>query len=68
MYGAELTNPMIQEFLLQIAAVVQAPSPVVSLEMPMAMAKVRFAPLEPDEVRKAIIVIGLHIIPVWSHP
>jgi hypothetical protein len=29
----------------------------VSLEMPRAMAKVRFAPLEPDEVRKATIVI-----------
>jgi hypothetical protein len=61
MYGAELTNPINQEFLLQIVAFGQCGG---SLEMPRAMAKVRFAPLEPDEVRKAIIVIGLHIIPV----
>jgi hypothetical protein len=61
MYGAELTNPISQEFLLQIAAVGQYGA---SLEMPRAIAKVRFAPLEPDGVRKAITGIGLYIIPV----
>jgi hypothetical protein len=61
MYGAELTNPINQEFLLQIASFGQYG---VSLEMPRAMAKVRFAPLEPNEVRKATIVIGLQNIPV----
>ena len=54
MYGAELTNPISQEFRLQIASFGQYGG---SLEMPRAMAKVRFAPLEPDEVRKATIVI-----------
>jgi len=60
MYGAELTNPISQEFRLQIASFGQYGG---SLEMPRAIAKVRFAPLEPDEVRQAV-VIRLHIIPV----
>jgi len=46
-YGVELINPMIQEFLLQIAAVAQAGG---LSSMPKAAAKVRLAPLEAADV------------------
>jgi hypothetical protein len=42
-YGVELINPMIQEFLLQMAAVGQI---LESSEIPRASAKVRLAPLD----------------------
>ncbi len=44
MYGAELTKPTSQEFLLQIASVWQY---WLSFERPISIANVRFAPLDP---------------------
>ena len=46
-YGVELINPMIQEFLLQMASVGQI---LGSSEIPIASAKVRLAPLEAAHV------------------
>jgi hypothetical protein len=51
MYGVELMNPMIQEFLSQMAAVAQFGG--VS-EIPKASANVRLAPLEAADVSIAI--------------
>jgi hypothetical protein len=48
-YGAELTNPTSQEFLLQIASVLQY---WLSSEMPISIANVRFAPLDPSKCQK----------------
>jgi hypothetical protein len=47
MYGVELTNPTIQEFVLQTEGVVQYFG---SSEIPIAIAKVRLAPFDPTHI------------------
>jgi hypothetical protein len=50
-YGVELINPMIHEFLLQMAGVAQTVSSI-----PRAVAKVRLAPLEAANISVVMII------------
>ncbi len=53
-YGVELINPMIHEFLLQMAGVAQTVSSI-----PRAVAKVRLAPLEAANMSVVIVIGGI---------
>jgi hypothetical protein len=50
-YGVELINPMIHEFLLQMSGVAQTES-----SMPRAVAKVRLAPLEAANISIEMVI------------
>ena len=51
MYGVELMNPIIHEFLLQMAGVAQTLSSI-----PRAVAKVRLAPLEAANISIIMVI------------